>query len=217
MHIKRLNTGKFWPVPRKGTKYLAVPKHNQNESISLVVVMRDILKLVKNKKELKRLLNEKKVLVNHRKVVESNYPIMLFDIITLPDAKKNYKTLLSKQKKMIFEEVSDKEAEDKVYKIINKKILNENEIQFNLMHGKNILTKEKAKVGDSLLFNLKSNKVEKIIPMEKGKEVFITNGKHAGYAGKIEDIIERGGKNLAKISSEKGKMTVWLKNIIVVK
>ena len=57
MHIKRKNIGKFWPVPRKGTKYLAVPSHNNSESISLVVVIRDVLKLVRNKKELKRLLN----------------------------------------------------------------------------------------------------------------------------------------------------------------
>ena len=55
MYLKRKNIGKFWPVPRKGTKYLAVPNHNNNEAISLVVVMRDVLKLVRNKKELKRL------------------------------------------------------------------------------------------------------------------------------------------------------------------
>jgi len=217
MHIKRNNLGKFWPIPRKGTKYLAVPKHNKSEAVSLIVVMREILKVVKNKKELKRLLNEKKVQVNYNNVNETNYPICLFDTINLADAKKNYRAMLSKEKKMIFEEVSGKESEVKVYKILNKKILPGGKVQFNLMHGKNIVLKEKANVGDSLIFNSKENKVEKIIPAEKGREAFILNGKHAGHVGKIEDIIERGGKILAKITSEKGRVNVWIKNIIIIK
>lgn len=217
MHIKRLTVGKFWPVPRKGTKYLAVPKHNKIKAIALVVVMRDILKLVRNKRELKRLLNEKKVLVNGKAVKETNYPLSLFDILSLHELKKSYKVLLSKEKKMIFEEVSGKESEMKVYKVLDKKILPGKKIQLNLMDGRNIISKEKVNVGDSIKFNLKDNKEEGVIKLEKGKEVFITDGKHAGYEGKIEDIMERGGKKLAKISTENGRVNVWIKNIIAIK
>ena len=39
----------------------------------------------------------------------------------------------------------------------------------------------------------------------------------SGDINKIEEIIERGGKKLAKISSKKGKINVWIKNIIVIK
>jgi len=217
MHIKRKTIGKFWPIPRKGTKYVAVPKHNKKDSLSLIIVIRDILKIVRNKKELKRLLNEGKIQVNHKIVREATYPISLFDIITLPEAKKHFKAELSPQKKMIFKELSEKESESKIYKILNKRLIEDGKVQFNLMHGKNILIKEKANVGDSLLFNMKSNKVEKVIPMEKGKEAFVVDGKHAGNIGKIEEIIERGGKKLAKINSKEGKINVWIKNIIVVK
>jgi small subunit ribosomal protein S4e len=217
MHIKRKTIGKFWPIPRKGTKYVAVPKHNKKDAISLVVIMRDILKVVRNKKELKRLLNNGKVQVNHKVIREINYPVSLFDVISLPEAKKNYRAILSHQKKMVFEEVSEKESENKVYKILNKRLIEGGKTQFNLMQGINLLIKEKANVGDSLVLNMKSNKVEKVIPMEKGKEAFVVDGKHAGNVGKIEEIIERGGKKLAKISSEKGKINVWIKNIIVIK
>ena len=43
MYLKRHKIGKFWPVPRKGTKYLAVATHNKNDAIPLVVVVRDVL------------------------------------------------------------------------------------------------------------------------------------------------------------------------------
>src|SRR3989344_4613496 len=100
MHLKRNKIGNFWPIPRKGNKYLAVASHNKNESIPLSVILRDILKLVKNKKELKRVLNEKQILINHKQIKETNYPVGLFDILTI--GKKNYKVVLSENKKMIF-------------------------------------------------------------------------------------------------------------------
>lgn len=218
-HINRQNIGKFWPIPRKGTKYLAVASYNQYESIPLVVVVRDILKIVRNKKELQRLINEKRIKINHKEIRNTNYPVCLFDIINLPDIKKNYKAIFSDKKKMIFEGIPDKEAETKIFKILNKKILAEKKVQINLMHGKNIISKEKVNTGDSILLNLKDNKIIKIIPMEKGKNIFVIKGKHMGEKGKIDSIMERGGKTLAKIISDKAgkeKINVWIKNIIVI-
>ena len=166
-------------------------------------------------KKLQRLINEKQMQINHKEIRDTNYPVGLFDVIILPSAKKNYKAILSKHKKMVFEEVSDKEAQTKIFKIMSKKILAKGEVQFNLMHGKNITTKEKANTGDSVLLNLKDNKIVKIISMEKGNNVFVIKGKHAGNKGKIEDIMERGGKTIVKIISDEGKVNVWIKNIIV--
>ena len=71
-HLKRQGIGKFWPIKRKGTAYLAVATHNQKESIPLVVVLRDVLKIVKNKKELKRALNDKQILINQKEIRETN-------------------------------------------------------------------------------------------------------------------------------------------------
>lgn len=221
MHLKRKTIGKFWPIPRKGTKYVASPNHNQNEALPLIVVMRDILKLVRTKKELSKLLYEKQIMVNNKIVRETNYPISLFDILNLPSAKKNFRAILSENKKINLEEVNEKEAYLKVYKVINKKMLDGKTIQINLMHGRNIITKEKVNTGDSVIYDLKENKISKIIPMEKGRNAFVIKGKHAGYAGKINEIIERGGKKLAKISSDSktdgnNKLNVWIKNIIVI-
>tara|TARA_Y100000310_G_scaffold122529_1_gene121239 strand:- start:7138 stop:7794 length:657 start_codon:yes stop_codon:yes gene_type:complete len=214
-HVNRQNIGKFWPIPRKGSKYLTVSSHNKYNSIPLVVVARDILGIIINKKELQRLINEKKIQVNHKEIRETNYPISLFDVINLIELKKNYKATLSDHKKIIFEEISNKEAETKILKILNKKILPEKKVQLNLIDGRNIVSDEKANTQDSILLNLKDNKIVKVIPVEKGKNVFVMRGKHAGHKGKIEDIMDRGGKTIVKIISDEGKVNVWIKNIIV--
>jgi len=214
-YLSRQNIGKFWAIPRKGTKYLAVATHNQKESVPLVIVMRDILKLVRNKKELQRLLNEKQILINHKEIREPNFPITLFDKISFPNIKKNYVAKLSLNKKMIFKEIPAKDSETKTYKVLSKKILGSKKIQLNLSGGKNILSDEKVETGDSILLNLKDNKIIKTISMEKGKNAFVLKGKHAGIEGEIVEIVNRGGKEIAKISFDKEKINVWIKNIIV--
>jgi len=216
-HLKRNKIEKFWPIPRKGTKYLAVATHNHLNSMPLCVVMRDVLKITKNKKELKKALNEKKILINNREIRETNYPVCLFDIITLKGLNKNYKATLSEIKKMFFKEVSRKETETKIYKIQGRKKLPGGKTQLNLMQGRNILSEIKVKVGDSVIINSEKNKVEGTIPLEKGKIGFTLKGKHAGSSGKIIDIIERGGKKIAKIEVEGKKINVWTRNIIVIK
>ncbi len=214
MYQKRNNIKKFFPIPRKGTKYVAVASHNQNDSIPLIVVVRNILKLVQNKKELKKVLNEKQIKINNKIIRETNYPVCLFDVITLASGK-SYRALLSENRKMIFNEVPEKEAKTKVYKVEGKKMLSGKQMQLNLSHGKNVLSKEKVNIGDSVVLNMEDNKIVKIIVLEKGKHAYVTEGKHIGQQGKIEELMERGGKKLAKISVGKERINVWVKNLIV--
>ncbi|MBT4135762.1 hypothetical protein HOD75_04490 [archaeon] len=214
-YLKRSNIPKFWPVHRKGTKYLSLVKHDKKTSIPLVVAMREILGLVGTKKELKTLINEKQILINQKKVKETNYPLNLFDVLTLVNLKKNYRVFLSEHKKMIFKEISGKDAETRLFKIKGRKILSKNKVQLNLMQGMNILSEEKGKSGDSVLLDLKKRKIMKIIPMEKGKTALVIKGKHAGIVEKIDEIVERGGKRIAVMRHEGEKVNVWTKNIVV--
>jgi len=132
---------------------------------------------------------------------------------------------------MVFEEISDDLAFKKVFKVIGKKILKGKNVQVNLLHGKNLLLKDDISVDDSVVFNFKDNKVEKIIKMEKGSRVFVVKGKHTGRIGMIEDVIARGNKRLVVFNDErkngesdedkKGKdngekINVWIRNVIVV-
>ncbi len=215
-YLKRNKVPKFWAVPRKGTKYVATASHNKKDSIPLLIVVRDIFKIVRNKKELKKVLNEKQIAINNKEVRETNYPICLFDVVTLIGVGKSYRANLSKQKKIVFDEVSGKYAETKVFKVIGKKILKGKKMQLNLMDGKNILAKEKVESGDSVVLNLKDNKIERVIPMKKGEQVFVIRGRHGGWKGKIDEVMERGGKEIAKIISDDEKINVETKNVVVI-
>ena len=116
---------------------------------------------------------------------------------------------------MFFSEVAEKDAKTKVFKVLNKKMLPKNTVQWNLSQGKNILSKEKMNIGDSVILNIEDNKVVKVIALEKGKNAYVIEGKHMGEQGKIEEIMERGGKIIAKIKVDGEKINVWVKNLIV--
>jgi len=220
--------GNFWPVAKKGNKYVATSSHNNRDSIPLSVVMRDVLKMVKTTRELKKALNDKQIKVSGKEIRDTNYPVGLFDVVSA--AGKSFRITLGTNKKFKVEEI--KEDNLKVNKIMGKKDLGKKGMQFNLMDGKNVISKEKASVGDSAIYNYKDVKITKIVKMEKGNEGFVTKGKHTGVQGKIIEMIELGGKNIAiidpsqdakaspdsktskKVSDNKEKINVWVKNLI---
>ena len=180
MHLTRKNMSNTWPIPRKGTKYIVVPSHAKKHGIPLVIIIRNILELVKTKKELKKILIEEKVTVNERIAKKENISLLLFDTLGLKTMKKFYRVTLSELGKFALEEISEKE--------LNKKIVKGKKIQINLADGRNILSNENVSVGDSVIIDLKNNKIEKVIRLTDKSRVMIVQGKYAGKLGSVEKI-----------------------------
>ncbi len=189
-HVKRISMPKSWPLPRKGTKYLnsIAPGKNKEIAIPLVIVLRDMLKVVKTSKEVEALLYTGDIVVDGKIRKERSYPLSIFDIISIPKLGKNYRIILAETGKIAFEEISAKEAELKSCKVIGKKMLKGKKIQINCFDGRNFLSKEKINLNDSVIFNLKENKVVKVTPLKEGAEAFIIRGEHIGAKGKITEI-----------------------------
>lgn len=187
MHIKRNKMPMTWPLPRKGKKekFLAVPSHAFNEGISILFVLRDLLGVVKTRKEARYITSQKLVKVNNKIRIDENFPVRVLDIVSLGNENLNYRLEIV-NKKFKLKECSEKEAGIKIVKISGKKVFGKNKIQMNLDDGQNFLTKEKFSVGDSAIINTRENKIEKVISLKKGVTVEIILGKHAGKRGKLE-------------------------------
>ncbi len=212
MHIKRRAIPVFWPISRTGSKYNAVPSHDSERAVPLVVFMRDVLGLVKNKKELKKILNEKKVFVNGRVIKEENFPLIFFDNLGLPAMKKYYRVWMNgKRYKLI--EVSEQESHTRVYKIIGKRKISNEKIQINLDNGKNLISSVKMKVGDFVILDDLSNKIVRTVSLNKGDNVIALQGKHAGKEGKIKEIVQEGEEKIALIKSQAGEIKANIKNL----
>lgn len=215
MHIKRQTISKLWPVPRKArTTYVVTPNFNQEKGLPILVVLRDILKVASNRKEVKQIIHDKNLLMNSKLVVDEKNSVVLFDTLTFVPSKKSFRLELSTNGKFDFVEIKENEAGKKISKIVDKKILRGKKVQLNFGDGRNILSNEKCNINDSAVLNFQSKKVEKIIPMKEKSKVLISEGKHIGVKGIIEEILRE--KKMAKISAEGKEFSVLIKQLIAI-
>jgi small subunit ribosomal protein S4e len=208
--MKRQSVPNNWPVPRKGTAFVVRPLSGK---IPILIVLRDILKVAKNRKEVKRALHLNNILLNGRAVKEDKIGVDLFDVVTIVPSKKNYRVDLKQNGKFIVEEISEKEADKKIAKIIDKKILKGKKVQINLNDGSNILSDVKCKPNDSVVINFGTKKIEKCLELKENANVIIFAGKHAGKKGKIEKLkLER---KMASVKSGEDKVNVLIKQLMI--
>lgn len=210
-HLKRQNFPKSWPVPRKGSKFIVKAS---SKGIPILVLLRDVLKITRTRKEIKQAIFAKNVLVCGKVIKDERKNIELFDIITLVPSKKNYQLSLSEKGKYELKEIKESEKDKKVSKIINKKILKKKKTQLNLLDGRNYLTDLKCSVNDSVIINLKKNQIEKCLDLKEKAKIFIIGGKHAGKQGIIQKIDKK--LKIAEVESDKQKINVLIKQLMVV-
>ena len=212
-HLKRHAIPKSWPIQRKGTAFVVKPNRSFSNSLPMLIVLRDLLKVAQNRKEAKKMIHMKNILLNGKEVRDEKEGVLLFDIITLTPSKSNYRLTVLKNEKFNVEGIKESEANTKIAKIIGKKILKGKKVQLNLSDGRNFLSNIKCKLGDSILINLKSKKIEKCLPLIENSEAIVFAGKHSGEKGKIEKINRE--RKTADINNGKEKIDVLIKQLMV--
>lgn len=215
VHTKRQSAPTNWPIERKGTKFVVTPLGSVEEGVPVLVLLRDILKLAANRREVKKAIKNKKVLLNHKKIKDVRNTAKLFDVVTLPESGKNYRISLTENGKFNVEEISEKDAKYKTTKVTNKTLLKGKKLQLNLYDGKNILQDIKCQTGDSVKVNLKDRKIEDTLKLKKGSEIMIFAGKHSGKKGKVEEVDEE--NQIVSVKSKDQKFNALIKQIIVIK
>lgn len=200
MHKTRKSSTTKLPIQRKGTKYIARASSHIQNSVPVVIAVRDMLKLAKTANEVKEMIKKKILKINGRAVKDYRQSILLFNIL---EADKAYELSILPTKKFVF--VPTKHKDQRICKVTNKRLVSSGLIQLNLHDGTNLITKEKVNVEDTVYLDF-NNKIKKHVPLEKGKDVFIFSGKYAGQSAKVADLE---GKSVSlKINGETATLTV---------
>ena len=87
MHKKRQTLTTKVPIQRKGTKYVARASSHINDSVPVIIALRDMLKLAQTIKEVKYMIHTKLLKINGRPVKDYRESIRLFNIF---EADKKY-------------------------------------------------------------------------------------------------------------------------------
>ncbi len=190
-HQKRVTVPRSWPIQRKVHQWVAKSSpgpHSAEDSIPLLTVIRDMLKLADNAREAKRILYEGKVLVDGNVRKDYKLPIGMFDIISVPMLNQQYRALKDTRGMFYLSPIEQGDAK-KLVKIRDKTILKGNKQQLNLSDGSNKLAEGEFKGSDSLILSIPERNIEERIEFKVGNTAMVIGGKHTGQIGKIKDII----------------------------
>lgn len=201
-YIKRLAMPNTWPLARKGSTYVAkpLPGRQLGRGMPLSLIVKH-LGFAKTTKEVKFILNAGRIKVNNKVMKEKSFPIGLFDVVSFPSIKKNFR-MLFKNKKLFLHVIDDKEAMVKPAKVIGKTYLKGKKLQINLDDGRNLLSGD-YKVGDTLVIDLEKNSVSSHLKFEKGSLAYILGGKYIGSVAKVIELEKEKAKAICEIGPKK--------------
>ena len=191
-HLSRLNAPKSWPIQRKGIKFITRPNpgsYTLEETIPLSLVLTNILKVARTRKEVKKILHEEKILVNNKVRKDYAFAVGLMDIVTIPSLGESYRILYTEKGKFRALLLDKKEADLLPHKIVNKHILAQKKVQLQFSCGSTrLVEKDSYKTGDSVVYSFAQKKIVSHYPLKKGTIVYVTGGKNKGKTGELQDI-----------------------------
>ena len=206
--LKRSMT-RGWQISKKQYKFTVKNKcgpHSANNSLSLIVVIRDLIKLTNTYKETKNLLNEGSVLIDSKKRSDPQFSVGIMDTISIPEEKLFYR-LLPKKNVLTLVKIEKKESTTKLCKIESKHTTKNGLLQYCLNDGRNIISDNKYKVGDTLKIELPTQKILASFPIVKDSYILVLKGKLSGKIGIIES-------QTAGTFSRKSMLNVKFDNVV---
>ncbi len=198
--LKREPSPAFWPIDRKKLTWTSRTRpgpHPRDNSIPLVIVLRDILGQARVAREAIRIISSGKVKVDG--VIRKNhrFPVGLMDVLQIDGVAQAYRILPKPKVGLTPTSIETKEASFKLCKITGKRNIPGGKTQLNLHDGRNIViatrdprqkTGEDYKVGSALQLAFPEQKILGQVPFQTGAVGLVVDGRNQGLAGRIESI-----------------------------
>jgi small subunit ribosomal protein S4e len=212
--LKRLNTPVFLQIKRKHGKFFVKPSpgpHPNRFCLPLLHIVRDLLEIVDNHREAKKLIGLGHFKIDGKIVRDSAYPVGLMDVLSIEKINKHYRILPDPHHGLVLNEIPEEEKTFKLCRINNKTTVKGGHIQLNLHDGKNILIRvndpqdpkeDNYKRMDVLKISVPEQEILQVLPFKKDNYAIIMDGKNIGQVGRIINITKRFGPNASTVSIE---------------
>ncbi|MBI2550686.1 30S ribosomal protein S4e [Candidatus Woesearchaeota archaeon] len=189
-HLKRVAAPSTWMIGRKESRFIAMPhgSYSLEHGMPLIAVLKDVLNLVSTRKEGKRVLNSKEILVNGIRKKDEKFMIGLMDVLTVKEIGKSYRMLLNRNNVLVLAPVSETESGIKLCKITGKSAINKGKLQLSLNDGRSIIGSNEHRTGDSLVLEMPAGKIKHHLKLEKGCHAYLIGGSNVGRNGIVENI-----------------------------
>jgi len=201
-HLKRLAAPEFWPIARKEYKWVVKSTpgpHPQSRSLPLLVIVRDVLKVVETSREAIRIISEGLIKVDGKVRKNYKFPVGFMDVIEFTPTKEFFRVIPIPVKTLGLIPIDAEEATFKLCRIENKTTVKGGHIQLNLHDGRNVLVKvsdPKSPVEDiyetlgTVKISLKDGGILEYYPLKEGSISIVLGGRNVGKVAKLVAVSE---------------------------
>ena len=198
-HIKRLMMSRSWPLPRKTTVWVQKPDpcgHSIENCMPMGIILRDVIGVAHNRREAKKILHSRKIMVDGRIETALGRGVGLMDVLTVGD--NNYRCVLDMNGKLRYRPINAKESSSKTCRVMGKTTISGGKTQLHLHDGRNILfdSNPDYKSGDSVVISLPEQEIISHHKFEEGALAYLTGGSHIGETATVRSKeIKRSSKD----------------------
>jgi len=216
-HLKRLPAPKIWSIHRKEFKWVVKPSagpHSLETSLPLLLLVREMLGLAKNRREAKIMLSAGNVKIDGKVRRSDDYPVGIMDVIEIIPSKKTFRVFPS-EKRLLLYPINEDEKAFKLCEVVNITTVKKGQIQLHLHDGKTLLVKagqgqsvaDVYKVHDLLKISIPDNEILAHQNFEEGILGIVDNGKNAGILVEVAEILQRPwpSKTVVTLKDKTGK------------
>ncbi len=206
-HQKRLSVPKSWPVERKTDTFTvkAGAGPHGEDGVPLLILLRDVLEYVDNRKEARYALSNDAVLVNGDEINDEERPIGMFDIVAFPDREEYYRVFPDEGGRLALTSIDADAAESRLGKVESKRQVTGGVTQLTLHDGTNVTVDDVSTYNgnDSIVVDNEDKTVVAHFPYEDGALVTAVRGNHAGKVGQIVeiDVTPGSGSNIVRVEA----------------
>jgi small subunit ribosomal protein S4e len=212
--LKRRAAPRAWTVPRKGTKWLKRPSpgpHAQDQSIPLLLVLRDLRHVVASAREARILLRSGVVRVDGKVARDLDRGLGLMDTLSLAapmDA--HYRVVKDRRGKLVLVAIPAAEATVKIGRVRFKHAVKGGRVEVTLHDGRNLLAPAATPyhVGDSVKLEVPAQKVVEHLPLAPGSLAYVAGGSHVGQLARVERVEVRNSSQPNLVHFKEGFSTI---------
>jgi len=191
-HLKRLNAPSHWMLDKLGGVYAVRPRagpHRLLESIPLSLIIRNRLKYALSNKEVNYVTKQRFIKVDGRIRTDPKFPAGFMDVISIEKTGDRYRLLYNTKGKFILHKIKGNEVGIKVCRIKRRGYAPNRTPYVSTHDGRTLRFPDpNIGVGDSVLVDVKTNKVLEWAKLKPGALVAVTGGSNTGRIGVLVDV-----------------------------
>jgi small subunit ribosomal protein S4e len=212
--LKRRAAPRSWTIPRKGSKWLKRPSpgpHAQEQSIPLLLVLRDLRHIVTSAREARVLLRSGAVKVDGKVAHDLSRGLGLMDTLSLAaplDA--HFRVVRNRRGKLSLVAIPSTEATVKIGRVRFKHTVPSGRVEVTLHDGRNLLVPASTpyRVGDSVKIALPDQKVVGHLPLAPGSLAYVAGGSHVGELARVDRVEVRNSSQPNLVHFKEGFSTI---------